>query len=96
MRWGFWLLLAFGLAFVGVLAYFLYKLKRHWDNFSEQAAQRMQGWSEEVDSMPERWHEYDETYQHYNEALSGGQSHGPGSGKSATLGPRGGKAPGKS
>lgn len=65
------LLACLGLALFGaaLLAglYFGWRLKRHWDHFSRQAAEHLEGWIEEVDSMPERWHEHDETYQRHLE-----------------------------
>lgn len=41
--------------------YFGWRLKRHWENFSRQAAARLEGWTRDAASVPERWHEFDET-----------------------------------
>ena len=68
------------------------RFKRHMEEFSEEAAQRLLDHADQVDSTLERWHEYDEAYQEAVAKLEeegGGQPYEPGRG--ATLGPSGGQ-----
>jgi len=67
------------------------RFKRHLEEFSEEAAQRLLDHADQVDSTLERWHEYDEAYQEAVAKLEeegDGQPYEPGRG--ATLGPSGG------
>ncbi|MCI0404046.1 MAG: hypothetical protein L0212_11060 [Acidobacteria bacterium] len=93
------MLLYIFLGVMGVaLLYYVVKLilaarrfKRHFEEFSEEAAQRLLSHADQVDSTLERWHEYDEAYQEAVAKLEeegGGQPYEPGRG--ASLGPSGG------
>ncbi len=67
------------------------RFKRHFEEFSEEAAARLLAHAEQVDSTLERWHEYDEAYQEAVAKLEeegSGQPYEPGRG--ATIGPSGG------
>jgi hypothetical protein len=83
-----------GAAFVYWIVKFILaarRFKRHFEEFSEEAAQRLLDHAHQVDSTLERWHEYDEAYQEAVaklEAEQGGEPYEPGRG--ATLGPSGG------
>jgi hypothetical protein len=80
-----------GLALVYSIVKFILaarRFKRHFEEFSEEAAQRLLDHAQQVDSTLERWHEYDEAYQEAVSKLeeeAGGQPYEPGRG--ATLGP---------
>lgn len=85
-------LAAFALVLVFRVVRGALRFKRSFEGFAEETGEKLLDWQEEVDGMPERWHEYDEAYQ---EALehSAGPTEPPGNrgtGRSATLGPTGG------
>ncbi len=92
-----WLYIFFGVLGLAFL-YYAVKLvlaarrfKRHFEEFSQEAAARLLDHAEKVDGTLERWHEYDEAYQEAVAKLEGeqgGEPYEPGRG--ATIGPTGG------
>ena len=94
MTWPYIPLCALGLAFVYLVVKFVLaarRFKRHFEDFSQEAAARLLDHAEKVDGTLERWHEYDESYQEAVAKLEGeqgGEPYEPGRG--ATIGPTGG------
>jgi predicted PurR-regulated permease PerM len=85
------LLGVFALLLVFRLVRSVIRFKRSFEGFAEETGQRLLEWQEEVEGMPERWHEYDEAYQEALEhSQDSGQSPGHDRSRGATLGPTGG------
>lgn len=86
--------------FIGLIIYSLVRLfratirfKHSLDEISVKICRRLLRFSSEVESTPERWHEYDEAYKQAAASLeddSGLVSQPPSTSRGATLGPKGG------
>ncbi|MFQ5695531.1 MAG: hypothetical protein ACE5HB_06045 [Terriglobia bacterium] len=66
------------------------RFKRHFEDFSEEAGQRLLDHAKQVDSTLERWHEYDEAYQEAVARLDEEEQTREQLHRGATLGPTGG------
>lgn len=65
------------------------RFKRSFDDFSEEAGQRLLEHAEQVDSTLERWHEYDEAYQEAVARIEEDAEAHEQLGRGATIGPTG-------
>jgi len=85
---GLFLLVILYAAARAVLAYL--RFKRHFDDFSVEAGQRLLRHADQVDGTLERWHEYDEAYQEAAARIEEQEEAREQLGRGVTLGPSGG------